>query len=248
VLTPSVQRDDGWLLYSAPLPSPFPGDRERLLAWSGELAGGCKFACDVARPVLGVQAELPLAATSDARIAWVEAGFAQAAGHLGLAAAVAVHRASPSPAVPRELADLCGEACWPGEARADGSLAVDLGVPGAYVPGIVERREDRIAVEAELVEMPAAGGACRAALVAFLLRVNGAFRMTRAVVRGPGPRALLEACVPGDAGAEELGEAIAALAVAAQRTALEARLLAGDEPLARAYLERGGTFPPVRGI
>jgi len=62
------------------------------------------------------------------------------------------------------------------------------------------------------------------------------------------PRALLEACVPCDAGAGELGEAIAALAVAAQRAALEARLLASDESLARAYLERGGTFPPVRGI
>jgi hypothetical protein len=102
---------------------------------------------------------------------------------------------------------------------------------------------DRIAVEVELVQMPDAEGPCRAALAALLLRVNAVFRMTRAVLRGPEPRALLEVCLPHGAGAEELGEAIAALAVATRRSALEARLLAVDERLARAYLDCSGTGP-----
>jgi len=252
VLTPSVRRDEGWLLYSAALPRPFPEDRERLLAWSGELAGNCKFGCDAAHAELRVQAELPLSVEADERVAWVEAGFAAAAERLGLATVVAVQGALLPMTVARELAELCDDAGWPGEKRADGSLAVDLGVQGAYVPATVERCGERIAVETELVGMPEVEGPCRAALVAFLLRVNGAFRMARAVVRGSEPRAFLEVWLPLAADAEELGEAIAALAVAAQRSALEARLLACDERLAAAYLERlgierSGTVPPVRG-
>jgi hypothetical protein len=152
-------------------------------------------------------------------------------------------------AAPPDLAGLCREAGWPFEERSDGALAVDLGVQGVYLPALVESRSDRVAVEAELVRLPEAGGPCRAALAALLLRVNGVFRMTRAVLSEPEPLAMLEVWLPRAAGAPELGEALAALAVAARRSALEARLLVADEGVARAYLEcseRSGMAPLAR--
>jgi hypothetical protein len=243
VLTPELHREDGWLLYAALVPAQSPRDPEQLLAWSSALPGGCKFARGGARTELRVQAELPALAECAERVAGVEAGFAAAAARLGLGAAPAEHEAmlafEPSP----DLAALCREAGWPFEERADGSLAVDLFVPGAYLAALVEARADRVTVEAELVRLPDAG-ASREALAALLLRVNGAFRMVRAVL-APESRALLEVSLPLTANAAELGEAIAALAVAARHCALEARLVAIDAALARAFLERCGTIPPV---
>ncbi len=247
MLTPRTYREDGWLLYDASVPPTCPGDPETLLAWSGELPGGCRFGRDAMRGQLRVLAEVPASLASAEWERWVRAGFEAAACRLGAATAPAPEEASrggdPSP----DLAALCRETGWPFEERADGSLAADLGVQGAYLPAIVGRRGERVAAEVELVRLTGSRGPCRAAAVALLLRSNGAFRMARAVLREPGPLALLEVSLPRGAGSEEIGEALAALAVAAQRAALEARVLACDEPLARAYLERSGTYPPPRG-
>jgi porphobilinogen deaminase len=117
-------------------------------------------------------------------------------------------------------------------------------VPGAYLPALIEARGDRIAVEAELARMPEADGPCRTALAVLLLRVNGAFRLVRAVL-APDSRALLEVSLSRPAGAAELGEALAALAVAARHVALEARLVASDAGIARAFLDLGGMLPPL---
>jgi hypothetical protein len=267
-----LRREEGWLLYDAPVHAGRPGacpgiDPERLLVWSGELSGGCKFAHAPERPLLRVRAELPAADPATERAAAVEAGFAAAAQRLGLAngaAAVAAERlglgpdleaaqhrnASYEPAAHTpapDLATLCREAGWPFEERTDGSLSVDLGVRGIYLVATVEPRGAGIALEAELATLPAPPGPCRSALLLLLLRANGAFRMARAVLRMPhgtlddardaAARVVLEVALPSMPGAGELSEAIAAIAVAAQRSALEARCVASDERLARAYLD-----------
>ena len=244
MLTPTLHREAGWLLYAAPLPERLPGDREALLGWSATLPGGCKFACG-AGATLSVQAELPLLSECAERTTAIEAGYAAAAARLGLGAAPVPKATLLPSSEPPDLAALCREAGWPFEERAGGSLAVDVRIPGAYLPVLIEAHADRVAVEAEIVGLPDADGPCRAALVALLLRVNGAFRMVRAVVRGPEPRALLEVELPPSTDAGELGEAIAAVAVAARHCALEARLVATDEATAHAFLERSGILPPL---
>jgi hypothetical protein len=245
MLTPDVHRDEGWLLFGARVPETFPANGESLLRWSAELPGGCKFVRAAPRAPIWVRAEVPLAVESEERIASVRVGFAAAAFRLGASTAPRECEASARPAagVPPDLAGLCREAGWPFEKRSEGSLVVDLGVQNTYLPALVEARADRIAAEIELVRLPEAEGPCRTALAGLLLRANGVFRMTRAVVREPEPRALLEVCLPRCAGVEEIGEALAALAVAARRSALEARLLAADERLARAYLDCSGMGP-----
>ena len=248
VLTPALERDDGWLLYAARVPAAEPGEPATLLAWSGELPGNCKFARGAARAELFVQAELPRAVESFDRDAWVRGGFAAAAARLGLRGAPAPVECAPSGARPPELAALCRETGWPFDERADASVAVDLGVPETYLAARIGLRGEAIALEAELAAAPDARGPCLDALALLLLSTNRAFRMARAVLREPGPRALLEVRLPRDADASELGHALAALAVAAQRCAREARALAADAALAAAYLEssrigRSGAVP-----
>jgi hypothetical protein len=245
LLTPTLRREDGWLLYSARVPKPCPAEHETLLAWSGELPGGCKFARGAAPAELHVSAELPALAECAERVAVVAAGFAAAAVRLGLGTGEALRETSLDFAPPPDLAALTREVGWPFEERADGTLAVDLTVPGAYVPALVEAHADRIAVEVEIARMPEPDGPCRAALAALLLRVNGAFRMVRAVQRAPESRALLEVSLPRTASPAGLAEALAALAVAARHCALEARLLAGDTAIARTFLDRSGMLPPL---
>jgi hypothetical protein len=244
VLTPTLQREDGWLLFTAEAPAAASRrcDPLRLLAWSGTLSGGCKFARSAAGAELSVHAELPAFAESPERVAAIEAGFAEAAARIGLAASAPAWPAEIPAEPPQPLATLCREAGWPFEERADGSIAVDLGVPGAYVQALVDALADRIRIDAELADVPEAKGPCRTALAELLLRANGAFRMVRAVL-GTASRAVLEVALPPTAGAAELAEALAALAVAARGCALEARLVATDEALAQAFLERSGMSP-----
>lgn len=244
MLTIELHREDGWLRYTATLPELPAHDRERLLAASAALPGNCKAACGPDAS-LHVQADLPSAWESAERRAAIEAGFAAAAARLGLGATptqpAAVLPSAPAP----DLAALCREVGWPCEERPDGAVSVDLAVPGAYLPALIEARDGCVALESEIVALPAAGTAQRAALVALLLRANGAFRLARAVLRGPEPRAFLEVALPRACGAAELAEALAALAVAARGCAREAHLVAADEAIARVFLERSGMLPPL---
>lgn len=243
MLTIELQRDDAWLRYGAMLPEPLAHDREGLLVWSGTLPGGCKVACgpDAA---LRLQADLPASWECAERTAAIEAGFAAAAARLGLDATPMQPAAVLPIAAPPDLAARCAESGWPYVERPEGAFVTDLGVPDAYLPALIEARADGIALGAELAVVPAAGER-RAALVALLLRVNGAFRLARAVLRGPEPRALLEVVLPRTSGAAELGEALAALAVAARGCAREAQLVAADETIARVFLARSGMLPPL---
>ena len=142
-----------------------------------------------------------------------------------------------------DLASLCAEVGWPFEAREGGTVAVDLGIPGAYCPALIATRTDAVSIVLEIVALPEAPGIRRVALVEFLQRASRVFRIGRAVVAGSPPQAHLEVVLPRVPDADELGESLAALAVAARHCAREARLIAADEAIARLFLKRSGMLP-----
>lgn len=139
-----------------------------------------------------------------------------------------------------DLAGLCSEAGWSFETRGDGALAVDLGVDGAYVAAIVTMHGAAVAVEACLVAERPHDEHSGEALARLLLRANGAFRGARAafLTRGEAWEAALQATFPARVGPEGLESALGAVAVMARHCAREARLLAEDTSVARAYLDR----------
>jgi hypothetical protein len=242
VIRPTKRHEAGWLLLDGPLPEgakPLPGQddvAETLLGSSSELPFGFKVAA--CGPLgLRLRAERPEPLSPDAAGSLV--GRRVPEGHA---------TTSTSETTPIDLAGLCREAGWAFEARSDGALVVDLGVGGAYLPALVEARTSIIAVEASIVSPLPEAPECRAALAAFLLRANAAFRMMRAVLRERGDEceAVLEAPLPSDANASDLSRALGAVAVAARHCAIEARMLADDERIARAYLNHwGGTLEPA---
>lgn len=248
MIRPLTRREAGWLLFDAPLPDPTPrlhDDEDlaaTLLGLNATLPAGCKYALAGASD-LRVRAEQPEPAEPDvvARMAEVEEGFVAAADQLGVAETAKHSGAKASSDAPApELASLCREAGWLFKERSDGALLVDLGVSGSYVTALVEARVSGIAIETIVVTEHPDAAACRAALAALLLRANGAFRMARAVFHSADGdcQALFEAPLPAAASAVEFGMALGAVAVAAQHCAVAAQMLAADERLARAYLER----------
>ena len=246
---PVAKREGGWVFYDAPLPKPTALHRHliadddvaaSLLRLSASLPVGCKYAMDGASDLrVRVEQPEPPEAGSATRMAELDAGFSAAASRLSVAAAAKpgdVESLTDAPA--QDLASLCRETAWPFEQRPDGVLVVDLAVNGSYVPALVCARASGIAIEANVVTQLPDPGECRSALAALLLRVNGAFRMVRAVFcpAEHGSQAQLEAPLPADASAAELSTALGAVAVAAQHCAAEAQLLAHSAGLARAYL------------
>jgi hypothetical protein len=225
----TLRREDGWLLCDARATRALARrDPMSALIASGRLPGGCKLALVPARG-LRVRAELPAGAESPERLAAIEAGFRAAAG-------ARVHAAEPPLPAPRDdLARLCEESGWRFETRGDGAVAVDLDVPGAYLPALA--RGGAAAVEAELAAAPE-DEAGRRAVAGLLLRANGSFRLVRAALRDG--RFVLEAPLPAGAQAADLEAALDALAVAARGCAREAQLLAAAPDLARDYTAARG--------
>jgi hypothetical protein len=258
VIAPTLKRQAGWLLFDAALPAPLlslsPDEtlEPRLLTLGAHLPVGCKYAL-VADSGLRLRAERsePDEAEAAARMADIESaiasGFAAAAHSLGIGGESARSTAkSPVDTSRPDLSSLCREAGWIYTERSPKALSVDLGIPGRSVSALVELRDRHIAVEAELVPSISSARVFREALAIFGLRVNGAFRMARTVLRNthfePADAHLdsiwLEAPIARDASSAELAAALGSLAVTARHCALEARLLADDERIARAYASR----------
>ncbi len=236
---PSQRRQDGWILFDAPVagrPRATDACDWPLLERNARLTGGVKFARVPAATGLRLRAELPLETEGDleARVAAVLAGYT---------AAKRRSRGIDPPAPPTcdvepDLAALCREAGWAFAERSAGALAVDLEVPGGIHAARVACRAGEIALTVELFSAAELSPLQRAAVARLLLRAGGAFRMVRGAA-GPEPgSARLETTVPADATAQELGEALGALAVATRGCAREAALLAADEAVGQAYLAR----------
>ncbi|MCR9096665.1 MAG: hypothetical protein NXI30_20775 [bacterium] len=230
------RREDGWVVRDGPLPNaaasrPGGSDLAELLVETSDAPGpDFKVVADGASG-LRLRAERH------------ESDTPTTAGSLDFRAG-REHDGADAKSCPAsfDLEGLCREAGWPFEARSDGALVVDLGVRDAYVPAVVEARSSVLSVEAPLVSNLPGEGARRKAVAALLLRANGAFRMVCGRMRSCGERceALLEAKLPATANASELEVALGSVAIAARHCAIEARMLATDERVARAYLQISG--------
>jgi hypothetical protein len=232
-----------------------------LLELSAELPFGCKYGLrEESGLFIGAERPEPIDQDASSQIASIETcihdSLARLAGSVETRPTAPLTPTTTKPPTtpsdvsaesdetPIDVASLCREAGWSFQQRAETSVVVDLAVPGSYVGALVESRASGIAVEANLVSPLPTARERRAALAALLLRANGAFRMARAVFRDPvtnpsdpsASGALLESPLSREATPSELDQALSSLTVAAGHCALEARLLAGDERMARTYL------------
>ena len=260
MICPDITRKKDWLLFDATLPGRGLSLAEgrsagrhdvglsapALIASSASLSAGCKYAL-VGASELHLRSEAPAPNEPDqpSHIAAVQKAFAEADAATKINAPPNPHSipdrsSDQSQTSPQDLTILCSEAGWLFEERSKDALVIDLGASGAYVPALLEARTSGISVEVNLVERPTAIGPRLTALAVFLLRLNGAFRMSRAVFREEHgeSRAVLEASLRPDATPRELDLALGAIAVAARQCAAEARWLARDIRLARAFLNR----------
>jgi hypothetical protein len=137
------------------------------------------------------------------------------------------------------LAHLCAEAGWPFIEREGDRLQVDLG-PTDFPQAVIERRPSGIAMRANFIAEEGAypeddrGNA----LGILLLRACRSLRLARAVACQESPRRNVgfEVIFAGTPHPREVGQGLAALAVACDLTWREVKALAKDAGLARAYL------------
>ena len=228
--------DGGWLKLEAAPESAVPVSDWTLLRWNAVLPPGTRFA----RPAR-LRAEIPVAGELDAapRIRDACAGFS--AGAALLHGEDPARREEPGEAVPG-MAEACQEAGWRAVERANGRVAVDLGVHA--LEALVEPARGGVRLFVELGSAAALGGSSRQAVAALLIEASGAVRMARpAAAEIPGEEKLSWEVVFGSAPcASELGHALSALAVASAISCREARALAAEE-LAGRYLATRGINP-----
>lgn len=137
------------------------------------------------------------------------------------------------------LADLCAEAGWSFVERSADRLQVEIN-PAGFPLAVIERSSSGVAIRADFVaEEGAYPEDERAdALGMLLLRACGRLRLARAVTCQETPRGSVgfEVMFAGTPHPREVGQGLAALAVACELTWREVRALAGDAGLAQAYL------------
>ncbi len=136
------------------------------------------------------------------------------------------------------LADLCAESGWTHHPSPDGSIRVDLDVPGDFRQA--ELRLDHTGFRATVnIALPDQVGApSRAAVARMLTLANGTVRLVRVCIADArqGPIVRVEAGYAFAPVAAEVGEALAALSVAVGCWVAELEVLGADEALASAYL------------
>jgi hypothetical protein len=137
------------------------------------------------------------------------------------------------------LTDLCANAGWPFIERSGDRLQVELD-PAGCPQAVIERRSSGVAIRVDFIaEEGAYPEDNRAsALGILLLRACGSLRMARAVTCRETPRGGVgfEVVFAGTPHPREVGQGLAALAVACELTWREVRALAGDAGLAQVYL------------
>lgn len=235
----SARLDDAWLVLTAPAPAAV--SPAAMLAWNAALPGRVKFALsENGEPHL--RAEIPLDEDAEPLIreAWS-----------GLEMALALLRGEPcqpppgetAPAVsPDEIQRLCAEAGWPATPRNDGSCAVELECPGAFVQATLAPRGAGVRASVQLASLAASAAGSVAAAGLLLLTTGGVVRLARPVMETDGGKVLprLEAAFSTSPTAAQLAHALAGLSVAWQLCAEEAGALQ-DPDLAREFLALSNT-------
>jgi hypothetical protein len=139
---------------------------------------------------------------------------------------------------PRPLRELCAEAGWSVRERATGELVVDLKTArGSYAAEAVTEPEGTTRIFVRLARFESLSETSREALGRFLLTAGRVLRLVRPVIRDEEAGLTVgfefQTCL--SVTAEDVDEALNALATAAQEFGREAKSL-GDETLARRYM------------
>jgi hypothetical protein len=239
--------DGGWLELRLESPPGSDATPRELLRRNGDLPGGVRFALGAGAhgPRVDLRGEVPLddpAAEVRRRIDAARVGFEAVLSGAEAEAASAVDASAPAVS---DLQASLGEAGWACEARGDGSLAVDLGVPDLFLQAEIEPRPGAAQCATVLAVPEPVSAAAGEALALLLLRAGGAVRQVRPVlVPGSGmPR--FEVVLSAQPSARELGHALAALATACRLFAREVEVVARSDRIASrvAAVLGGGRHP-----
>jgi hypothetical protein len=228
-----------------------------LLERHAGLPGNVKFVLVPGERFVRVRAEIPVEGELDItpRIRDACLGFCGAAllltGRRNAAEFLARHEPTPPAApAPVGLESLCRDAGFPCTPRSAACVTVEFEAPGQYWQALLESDGHGVRARVELLSGQALSPAYRKALGLFLLTVNGAVRMARAVAARRDGRAgaHLEVCFGAPPTAAEIRHALAAVCAAARLCARESRVLQ-DQAIAREYLLRreGGLAGRTRG-
>jgi hypothetical protein len=134
--------------------------------------------------------------------------------------------------------DLCTEIDWSHHRRPEGTIVVDLDVPGDFRQADLRLDHSGFRATLNFHFADPVSVSSRRALERFVALVSGSIRLVRVEFTDSQQAVAVHAAVryafvPG---ATEIGEALAALSVVARRWAVELDLLGRDEALARTYL------------
>jgi hypothetical protein len=240
--------DGSWLRFDS-TPSAAGKSARWMMERNAGLGGLAKFSLVPDDPRCHLRAELPLdeEIVAAARIAEVCAAFADASKLLdrrrpGRRAAQAESGQCPA----QNFAEICRESGWDCQERSSGELSIELEIPDGFNQATLAPTDTgHLRLFAQIVDEDSASEVSRAALAAMLARACGSFRMIRAAMAADSERAearmeLLWVTPPTP---YELSEGLCALSVAVRLCGEEARVLARDEAVARAYLVRREVAP-----
>jgi hypothetical protein len=238
-LTASVE--DGFLHLAAHLEARGgeAGDLDRALRANGMLLGGVKFALSPASRGLHLCTDIALLdeARLLERVHWALEGFHQAHGRLnGLDPDQGGAAARGAEVAGSRLAELLRETAWSCTERSPGEFAVDLHQDSLH-PARIAASAHGVVLDVEMARCDTAAEAALRAMSIFLLTASGALRLVRAYAAGADKVRTFEMQVglPAEPAPEELEHALAALSVAHQMCAREAKVLL-DPAAARCYL------------
>jgi len=259
-LKATARIENDWLLLAATpggkrrRKRPTAEHRARLLRHNGELRGGVKFALEGDPPCPLLATEIPLSDDEpgfEARFSGACAGFRQGAVMFSSKRRPSGHGndegndpdTKPDTGVEANLAPLCEEAGWQFTTRADGRLAVQLDVPGAFCQALTERDDQGgVHLRAWLEGGRPTATASRCAVDVLLLSACRVVRMARAVA-GPAEYCW-EITLADPPDALGLDHALSSLSVACRMSAREINVLQ-DEAIAQRYLTvRGWSLLP----
>jgi hypothetical protein len=241
--SPGVALTDDWLSIARSIDAAGGRDRD---AWSELVvhtarAGNAALVLCPRDETICLRADVPLDDGSDGNLTRrVHEACAAVQGDVSPVSRDDDRRQPPNDEVRRSLADHLDEIGWPALDRTDGSIAVELEVPGGYFQAAVAAAGAGVSFVATLVtteELPSQPA--RTALAYLLLRAAGAVRLVRpfARVSVDGAAAGLEIAWSGVPTAAEVAHSLRALSVACALCGREAEALQRDDDLARRYLE-----------
>jgi hypothetical protein len=264
-LRTTAKLTDDWLLVDAAVPEFAAGMSPwEAFAANALLPSGLKWCTGPSDGTLRLRAELPVLEQLSivGAVQEVCAGLA-AAVELLVPAVAAQREAARRPqsairnpqwvagatAAEVDLQQLCAETTWPLTLRGPATVMIELDVPGAFQQAVVELQPGRglvasLPVVSELPRSPV----CAAAVGVFLLRITGAVRMVRAAMRASDGFVCFEVVRAATPAPAELAEGFAALSVAWRCAGREAAVLAGDELVARLYLDRAPPRITSKGV